>query len=337
MTTVGFVLLTHSNSEQIERLVRVLNELYDGPPIACHHDFGQCALDQSRFPNNVRFVEAYFPTFWGCFAIVPAARAAIRLILDAKKPADWIYLLSGSDYPCASPETVQRMLSRTPYDAFIDHREITYGAARTESGEEGEAGGFSRASYVALAYRRYCAVAVPRPSRKKPFAKPFDGRSYLRHPAWRRMIPGPFSSRFRCYAGEHWFTVNRKAAEVLVNDTPESHRLLRHLQRRESPEECFHHSLLGNSSLRLSDHNLRYIHWPSADAWHPSTLSLEHLTAIRRSGAHFVRKVALDSPLLHELDRITRFSESVPLTAQPMVGSAASGTLAPGRGGQSQW
>ena len=311
ITRVGFVLLTHSNPEQILRLVGALNELYEAPPIVCHHDFAQCALDRALFPNNVAFVDPHLPTFWGCFSIVPAALAAMRILMNCKNAPDWLYLLSGSDYPVMSPDKVVSMLAQTRFDAFIDHREITYdGYFRfARGGERDTATGFSRSSYQALAYRRYCAVAVPRPSRQKPFAFPPVGHSYLYHPAWRALVPGPFSSNFLCFAGEHWFTVSNKAASTLLAETSQSERLLAHLRPRESPEECFYHSVLGNSPLALSNNNLRYIHWSSPDAWHPSSLSLDHLPDISNSGAHFARKMAAGSPLLTELDRMTGISQ----------------------------
>jgi hypothetical protein len=136
------------------------------------------------------------------------------------------------------------------------------------------------------------------------------GHSYLYDPAWRALVPGPFSSNFRCYAGEHWFTVSNKAASILLAETAQSRRLLAHLRHRESPEECFYHSLLGNSPLQLSSNNLRYIHWPTSTAWHPNTLSLDHLPRICDSGAHFARKIAPGSPLLEELDRMTGIPQS---------------------------
>jgi len=312
MIRVGFVLLTHSHPGQVLRLVRALNELYDAPPIVCHHDFGQCALDRSQFPDHAAFVDPHLTTFWGCFSIVPAALSAMRMLMNGKNPPDWLYLLSGSDYPAVSPDKVVSTLAQTRFDAFIDHRAITYagytGAGRSKGPDD--ATGFSRRSYMAVAYRRYCAVAVPRPALQKPWAFPPVGHSYLYHPAWRALVPGPFSSNFRCYAGEHWFTVRNKAASILLNGTIQSRRLLAHLRHRESPEECFYHSLLGNSPLEVSSNNLRYIHWPSPDAWHPSTLSLDHLPEISNSGAHFARKIAPGSPLLVELDRITGISQS---------------------------
>ena len=124
MIRIGFVLLTHSEPDQVLALTQVLSELYDGPPIVCHHDFTQCPLDKSLFSSNVRFVEPHFPTFWGCFSIVPATIAGLRLLMRGPNPPDWIYLLSGSDYPTLSPDKVLSMLGETQFDAFIDHREI---------------------------------------------------------------------------------------------------------------------------------------------------------------------------------------------------------------------
>jgi hypothetical protein len=303
MIEVGFVLLTHSEPDQVLRLARVLTELYDAPPIACHHDFSQCPLDKDRFPQNVHFVEPHYPTFWGCFSIIPAAIAGMRSLLEKRNPPDWLYLLSGSDYPAASPDAVRSMLGETRFDAFIDHREIgCAGPIAVEN--ESELTGFSRSSYRSIAYRRYCAVAVPRPSLKKPLAFPPVGRTYLNHPMWRSMLGGPFSNEFRCFAGEHWFTANAQAAAILVQETEVSKRLWAHLQTRESPEECYYHSILGNAPLRLSGDNLRYIDWPSVDAWHPRTLTLADLLAIVRSGAHFARKTAHGSELTNALDRI---------------------------------
>jgi hypothetical protein len=310
MIQIGFVLLSHARPEQTLRLVRALNALYDWPPIACHHDFGQCPLDPSLFPDNVTFATPHFPTFWGCFAIVPATLAGLRLLTRRRNPPDWIYLLSGSDYPSRSSDEMIRMLAQTRFDAFIDHREIVYSGMAPGS-EPDEAEGFNRRSYLRLAYKRYCAVAVPRPGRDKPWAIPPVGHSYLFHPWWRALIPGPLSSAFRCYAGEHWFTVNGKAAEVLLAETEQAKRLLTHLKGRESPEECYYHTMLGNAQLHVSHNNLRYIHWPAGDSWHPSTLSLDHLAKIEISGAHFARKIEHGSALVTELDRMTGISEKV--------------------------
>ena len=139
-------------------------------------------------------------------------------------------------------------------------------------------------------------MAIARPSKNQPFAIPPIGHSYLYHPFWRTIVPGPFSEEFHCYAGEHWFTANRKAAEVLLTNTSNTTRLLAHLRTREAPEECFYHTLLGNAQLRLSTNNLRYIDWSSPDAWHPKRLTVDDLDQLESSGAHFARKLAPARP-----------------------------------------
>ena len=301
MSKIGFILLTHANPEQSLRLVRGLNLLYDEPPIVCHHDFSQCALDKSLFPRNVRFVDPHYPTFWGCFSIIPATLAAIRLLMEDKSDPDWFYLLSGSDYPSSPPQNVHRLLDETTFDAFIDYREIAWPAKPVED-QESIPHGFGRPSYLSLAYKRYCAVMVPRPSKGNPMSFPPEGRSYLRHPLWRTLASGPFTAQFRCYAGEHWFTANRKAAEVLLRGDGSTMRLLEYLRRRECPEECFYHSILANANLKVSADNLRYIDWPTGDSWHPKVLTVDDLPSIWESGAHFARKMPQGSPVIEELD-----------------------------------
>jgi hypothetical protein len=305
MIRIGFVLLTHSEPDQVLALTQVLSELYDGPPIVCHHDFTQCPLDKSLFSSNVRFVEPHCRTFWGCFSIIPATIAGIRMLMGGPNPPDWFYLLSGSDYPTLSPGDVLSKLGETLIDAFIDHREIFYHSDATDGLEETRTG-FARSSYPTLAYKRYVAVAVPRPSKAKPFSIPPVGRSYLHHPAWRSVFPGPFDEGFRCFAGEHWFTANGKAAEILLSETAQSRRLFDHLRQRECPEECYYHSLLANAPLKLSTNNLRYIDWVTSDAWHPRTLTVEDMPAIERCEAHFSRKIARGSDLMAELNRKLR-------------------------------
>ena len=302
MIRIGFVLLTHSEPGQVLALTQVLSELYDEPPIVCHHDFAQCSLDKNIFGSNVRFVEPHFQTFWGCFSIIPAALAGIRVLMRGPNPPDWFYLLSGSDYPTLSPDKVLSMLNETQCDAFIDHREIFFHSEAT-SGLEVTRTGFARPTYPSLAYKRYLAIAVPRPSKAKPFSMPPEGRSYLRHPAWRSVFPGPFGDGFRCFAGEHWFTANGKAADMLLNETAQSRHLLDHLRQRECPEECYYHSVLANAPLKLNNNNLRYINWQTSDAWHPKTLTAEDMSAIERSEAHFSRKVGYGSELMAELNR----------------------------------
>jgi len=81
-------------------MTKRLSELFDEPPIVCHHDFSKCQLDRDLFPKNVQFVEPFIVTKWGRISVVRAGLAAIRLVYSSKQPPDWFYLLSGQTTLC---------------------------------------------------------------------------------------------------------------------------------------------------------------------------------------------------------------------------------------------
>jgi len=100
---IGFVLLSFSRPEQTISLCRKLSEVFGDPPIALHHDFGQCNLDRRALPSNVHLVEPWLATGWGVFSIVEANLAALSLLYQVADP-DWCVSLSTTDYPIKTAE-----------------------------------------------------------------------------------------------------------------------------------------------------------------------------------------------------------------------------------------
>ena len=54
--SIGFVLLTHHQPQQIDRLLAQLNKMFNYPPIVCHHDFDKCPLSVDHLSKNIEFV-----------------------------------------------------------------------------------------------------------------------------------------------------------------------------------------------------------------------------------------------------------------------------------------
>jgi Core-2/I-Branching enzyme len=121
----------------------------------------------------------------------------------------------------------------------------------------------------------------------------------------------PFSKDFRCFAGEHWFCANRKAAEYLIEFHKAKPALANHYRRSDPfaivvPEESYYHTIFCNApGLKVSNNNWRYIDW-STKSSHPKTLLFEDLPRIQASSAHFARKFDIDKDarVLDELDAI---------------------------------
>lgn len=297
---IGFVILSHNLPDQLLRLVRRLQRLYDNPPIAIHHDFNQCPIDTAMFPSGIKFVIPSLKTRWGQWPVVEGCLRALQILYEHSSP-EWFFLLSGVDYPIAPAHTVRTGLASCGVDALIDYREVV------NIGDGSEISPPENATLVhltsrfraELAYRLYVGLNLWMPLIRKG---PRIGRKTWRFRVrdWR----GPFDPTFKCYWGDFWFGANAKAANVLCNPTTKHLRLQRYLHLRTNPEECYFQTVLANDvGIKLSSATRRYVCWYGAD--HPKILGVDDLPAIASSGAYFARKFAPGTRVLDELDRMT--------------------------------
>jgi hypothetical protein len=328
-TRIGFVILSHNNPQQLRRLIRCLQQVYDNPPIAIHHDFDQSSLDRDDFPSDVQFVSPHVKTRWGHFSLVIAALRGLQLLYQKATP-DWFFLLSGADYPTMPADKVLKDLASSGMDALLDYREVpnlSDGTLKLTSGLRISKYSFDIGSVQparsypvpdnpalkhfvmpvnsALAWRRYIALRLSLPVIRSGLR---IGRFMLQLPLedWR----SPFTPDFRCFYGDHWFTGSQKVANILLNPTDNHQRLRRHLRLRHNVDECYYQTVLANTpDLKISKATKRFADWSqSAGGPHggpsPKVLTLDDLPAIASSKSHFARKFAPESPVLDELDKM---------------------------------
>jgi hypothetical protein len=302
--SIGFVLLSHQQPDQLLRLVQTLNRLYDNPPMACHHDDSQAALDRSQFPPNLKFVSPSLRTGWAKWSVVEGALRALRLIYAEDGP-DWFTILSAADYPIARAKDVRHELQKAECDAFIDFREVGDGpedAARY--GPRNPELWMSETKHGRkLGWDRYLRAQLWIPVPKwKPGGGLRLGRLFG---YYNFQAPNcPFNKRFRCFHGDFWFCGNARVARTLLNPPRRIRRLARYLKARMFPEECYFQTVLCNADgLTLNRDNKRFAIWVEG-AWHPALLRSNELERIIGSGAHFGRKFAPDSDALDALDEV---------------------------------
>jgi hypothetical protein len=301
---IGFVIVAYANPGQLLRLVRRLQCMYDNPPIACHHDFGQCALRVEEFPDDIRFVLPHEKTGWGKFAVVTAALRTLELLYQKSTP-DWFVLLSGSDYPTMPADQVIADLASCGGDALLDLREVpnTPPDMSYPPPENPTLQHFGSAENLALAWRRYVGFNAWVPIIR---AGPRIGRHTMYFPFEMKRW-SPFDTSFKCFYGDHWFSGNSKVAQILLKPTEKHLQLRHHLRRRVVPEECYYHSVLGNvPDLNIVRATRRYSKWLGGGA-HPQALTFQDLPEIISSGAHFSRKFEERAPVLDEIDRMIQF------------------------------
>jgi hypothetical protein len=295
---IGFVLATHANPAQILFLCEQLSARFDRPPISIHHDFGQTPLNTALFPTNVHFVEDWVKTRWGGFGVVEGEFRALRQLYQKDDP-DWFFNISSADHPIKTAKQILDELYSNPYDAYIDTREIRY--CRLPVPPEGWGDqNFIAPAWVTLAFERYMAIgfgyyklATRMGWRKKAI--------YLRGSFFVRNFT-PFDGSLKCFAGDHWFTANREAAEAILADSDSNRRLYAHFRRRPNSDEAIFQTILGNTALRLSTDNKRYTDWRGCTN-HPRTLTEADFPALFASGDYFARKFDFNPDLLHKLNQ----------------------------------
>jgi hypothetical protein len=302
MDQIGFVILSHNHPQQLLRLVRCLQRLYDNPPIAIHHDIGQSPIRERDFPSGVKFVSPHLSTRWGRFANVIAALRALELLYDSSEPK-WFFFLSGADYPIMSASKVFNELSSAAVDALMDYREVQSIEDDVHSvfpPENPSLKYYASSHNLAKAWHRYIGLNVWLPIVRKG---PRLGRHtfYLSRKAWR----SPFGPKFKCFYGDTWFAGNSKVARILLNPVEAHLRLRRHLRLRDVPSECYYQTVIANTDgLKISTATRRFSEWIVDGDAHPKILDSSDLTPIIQSKAYFARKFVPDSPVLDEIDKL---------------------------------
>lgn len=288
--------------------------MYDRPPIACHHDFSQAALDVRAFPPNVRFVHPHLKTGWGKWSLVQASLDGIRLLYDGADPG-WFVLLSAADYPIRPAAAVLEDLRRTTADVLIDYREIPMlGDPLVPSGTRAEHAQHGSPDNVRLNRSRFLHLIAKVPLIR--FRPPFESTTAstgVRVGAHTLTFPvrppfSPFRNGFRCFVGSQWFTARAAFARKLIAGGPAQRRLARHLRHRVVPDECFFQSLACNDAeLRVDPDPRRFVQWGAGGA-HPADLTIADLDTLRGSGDHFARKFGPDMAVRDRLDALNGVS-----------------------------
>ncbi|WP_334845413.1 beta-1,6-N-acetylglucosaminyltransferase [Nostoc sp.] len=295
--TIGFVLLTHAKPLQIYRLINQLNKMFNHPVIVCHHDFSKSDLSIDTLSKNVLLVRPYIQTKWADFSVEEATIQAIKLMYEIPNAPDWFVYLSAADYPIKTAKQILDELASSPYDAYVEHEEITYEIYKHSI--------IQNMLWLKNSYERYCTKSFSFNYLKKYFGQ-LNIEIRLEHPLLTKAFL-PFSKELACFSGSQWFCANRKAAEYIIDFHGQKNAVSLHYSKLKYPEEAYIQTILGNAPhLKLKNDCRRYVDW-STGGPHPKILLMEDLPNLVASSAHFARKfdIDIDSNILDELDKIT--------------------------------
>jgi hypothetical protein len=323
MAKIVYFVASHTNPEQVVRLVRALRSGSPDSQVLIHHNYSVSYLDPASIQdvNNVNILRPHVTVKWGDFSQVRMLLQAIEWI-RANGSFDWVVYISGQDYPIMSLSEIEQELDATEYDGFATARRID------DNHIEDEVFTPRWYFYHYYAYRFY-KLRIPRLLYKlrqnympaKSLGTPIRPTSanqvlplmFMRHcrPTDElmlcfRRLRMPFTSNFHCYQGPSWWTLSRHAIEHIDEFVCRHPDFVRYHKRSHLPEDSFFLTILMNDpSLRICSDNKRYVRWAKKPSAHPAILTAEDFSQLVSSGKHFARKLDqnLDSRLLDLLDQ----------------------------------
>ena len=302
---VCYFIQTHKNPQQIYRLVQTLKNSSLNAQILVGHDFTSCSLDFTPLHHlpDVHLLRINRPGIRGNFSLLQPYLQAINWLFTNNSDFDWLFYLSGQDYPTQPLSKVENFLIATDYDGFIDY--INLHTPESESPWEKKEV-IKRYFYQYYRLPRYVPKYVQKILAKalkfKRFARfasiPFD-ELIIGMPANKT----PFNDNFLCYGGSQWHTLSRKCVEYVKYFIDNNNSFVKYYKKTLVPDESFIQTILiNNRNLKLCNGNKRCIEFIGANADRPRLITNQDYETLINGSFHFARKFEQDTKILDMLD-----------------------------------
>ena len=304
---VLYLIQTHKNPDQIYRLIQTIKKSSPSSQILISHDFKGCSLDTKTLGNfqDVHIIRGSGGR--GDFSIIQGYLNAVEWILSNNIKFDWLFNITGQDYPIQPLPQIEKFLADTKYDGFLEYFDVL---SESEQNPWGSREGSDRylyqywrsGGYLSLWQR--ALVKIPRMviNNAQPLVRLNSSYGMM---VGVRTNSSPFDEKFACYAGSYFKTLSRKCVEYLHEFCHKNPDLISYYERTCIPDESFIQTVLVNSGLfNLCNDHKRYIDWTGTRHGHPRLLTSQDYPAIIKSSAHFARKfdITQDSEILDMLD-----------------------------------
>lgn len=260
-----FLICAHKDLDQLNALV---GQLRDPDFLVYVHLDRKSRIDPTLLHPQARPVAERVDVHWGGVSQVEATLASLRQILAEVSDFDKLVFLSAQDFPLLPNDLLKAELARVRGRELIETAPIAPDGWRVMHRYRY----FHRADAGPIA--RLACAAINRSMRALNLARQFpDG--------------------FTPHGGSCWWALSRDCLHELLRLADTHPRLLRFCRSVQSPDELFFQTLLMHSSFaaQVLPDNFRYIQWPEGGARHPKVLDESDFERIRRSGAHFCRKL----------------------------------------------
>lgn len=304
---VLYFIQTHKNPEQIYRLVKIIKKSSSGCFILISHDFTSSYLDTTPLRSFPEVEVISGKGGRGDFSILYGYLEAVDWLFKNNVEFDWFINITGQDYPIQPLHQIEKFLTETKYDGFIEHFNVL---SPSKDNLWGVREGSDRYLYQYwrsggyLSLWKRALVKLPRMiiNNLQPLIR--INSSYGMMLGF-RSNSAPFNNNFYCYAGSYFGTLSKKCIQYLSEFSKQNSELISYYEKTCIPDESYVQTVLANSGLfNLCNDNKRYIDWTGTRHGHPRTLTANDYPALTKADDHFARKFdsKQDSQILDLLD-----------------------------------
>ena len=252
---IAYLILAHNTPKHLQRLITALSS-----SSSCFFIHLDKKSDVDAFlgidGDNIHFAETPIPVFWGDFSQVEAILVLLRAAFADRCCFDRFVLLSGADYPLRTAFYIETFFENNQSKEFMDliamPSDIAGKPISRLTTYKLRAGGRT----VSKVMRKVLMAAGALPKRR-------DYKTYLRD-----LAP---------YGGSSWWAISREACDFILTFVHKNIEVVTFFKNTHCPDECFFHTILGNSPLRSRIvRSLTYADWRAGKS-SPAFINEEHL------------------------------------------------------------
>ncbi len=248
---IAYLILAHKLPEQLVRLVNALNN--KNSHFFIHLDARPKLLlkeSEKYFSSfsNVHFVPKRYKCRWGQFSIVRGTISCIETLVTSGIEFDYVFLLSGQDYPIKSISHIESFLEINTGKQFINCFPLDQKNEWSDNEPPFEP--MSRIENLHLFFR-----------------------SRVIHIPIKRKLPNNFSP----YGGSQWWTLSGKCINWIAKFIKENPDFINYFKYTLIPDELFFQTMIMNSPFKedIIDNSLTYVDFTRANPTPPVVLGVE--------------------------------------------------------------
>lgn len=295
-------MLCHKNPEQINMLIDKLSEFHKAD-IYIHVDLNHVDIRNSIKEKENTFLISEDKSFhiqWGGVDIVKATLQLVREVRVSNKQYDYIWLVSGQDYPICSVEEIERRLSEHSGTNYIET--IMPGDKQ-----------YNR-------YRKLYEIAYPSWINKNTMIVKSIKRIYM-------ILTGGYDYTFSVFVrkkpfdfdfafGSQWWVLTTEAAFEILEYNDRHPEVLTYYEKCIIPDESFFQTLFLRGPFKNQrSMNLTYVNW-GKNRRSPETLTINDLDKIQKvtDTFCFARKFEINKSkvLIKRLKEMTYVNDKPP-------------------------